>query len=293
VSVVTWSWKSLSKTADHLPLFILLLICGISLPSLSGLLVFPFSLIPPEFDLIYRLGISLLFLLSAFVTWKVERYKKYWKVFFAFFIASCAINIQALSLYINMGTATASSLAFSMLFSTVLLVVPIIVLTLISRDSLSEIFIQKGNLRSGLIIGILGFFIFALLSIPIASLLFNGQNLSLERVIPWLPWIFVIVISNGIREELLYRSLFLKKYIPVLGPNVSNLLQALIFSLSHAVAGRGAVAYTPFTVAFVIITFILGLGLGYIMRRTDSILGPILFHAGTDIPVFLGIMSNL
>jgi hypothetical protein len=29
------------------------------------------------------------------------------------------------------------------------------------------------------------------------------------------------------------------------------------------------------------------------MQRTDSILGSVLFHAGTDIPVFIGIFSNI
>ena len=28
--------------------FLLFLVCGISLPSLSGLLIFPFSMVPPE-----------------------------------------------------------------------------------------------------------------------------------------------------------------------------------------------------------------------------------------------------
>lgn len=288
-----WSWNSLPDKTNPIALFLLFLICGISLPALSGLLVFPFSFVPPEWDLIYRTGISIVFLSSAIVTWKSERFKKYWKIFFAFFIASIAINIQVLSAYIPVQTTTINSIVLSMFFSTVLVVISIIVLSRISGDSLSTIFIKKGNLKSGLIIGFLGFFTFAILSIPIASFMFNGQNLSMDRVVLWLPWILVIVIANGIREELLYRGLFLKKYMSVFGPNVSNLLQALIFSLSHTVAGRGTVPYTSFTIAFVIITFLLGLVLGYIMRRTDSMLGPVLFHAGSDIPVFLGIMSNL
>lgn len=211
----------------------------------------------------------------------------------AFFIASFAINLQVLSAYIDIQTTAVNSIVLSMLFSTVLVVISIIVLSLLFGDRLSAIFIQKGDLKSGLLIGIGGFLVFAVLSIPVASLLFNGQNLSMDRVILWLPGIFLLVIANGIREELLYRGLFLKKLIPVFGFDVSNLLQALIFSLSHTVAGRGTVQYTSFTLAFVVITFLLGLFLGYLMRRTDSMIGPILFHAGSDIPVFLGIMSNL
>jgi membrane protease YdiL (CAAX protease family) len=108
-----------------------------------------------------------------------------------------------------------------------------------------------------------------------------------------LPWIIPIVLLNGVREELLYRGLFLKKYEVKLGPKTSNLLQAIIFSLSHSVAGVGLNTYTPFIWALVIFTFALGLAWGYIMQRTDSILGSVLFHAGTDIPVFIGIFSNI
>ena len=290
---MSWSKKSLSKVANPFALFLLFLICGISLPALSGLLVFPFSLFPPEWDLIYRLVLSTIFLLSAIVSLKIERLKKYWKVFFAFFIASFAINAQALSAYVNIPTTPINSLVMSMLFSTVLVVIPIIVLSLISGDHLPTIFLQKGNLKHGIIIGLIAFFTFAIASIPIATYMFNGQNLSIDRVAPWMPGILIIVILNGIREELLYRGLFLKKYESVFGPIVSNILQALIFSLSHTVAGRGTATYTSFTIAFVIITFLLGLALGYLMRRTDSLLGSVLFHAGSDIPIFLGIISNL
>ncbi len=274
-------------------LFVLFLTCGISLPSLSGLLVFPFSLVPPEWDLVYRAAITIAFLSAAVVTWKNERYQRYGKIFLAFFIAACAINVQALSANINIQTTPINGIVLSMFFSTLLVVFSIVVLALVSGDRLPDIYVKKGNLKSGLAIGLLGFFTFAIFSIPIASLLFNGQNLSVDRVISWSPWILVIVVCNGMREELLYRGLFLKKYMSVFGPGISNLLQALIFSLSHTVAGRGSVPYTSFTVAFVLITFLLGIILGYLMRKTDGIVGPILFHAGSDIPVFLGIISNL
>jgi hypothetical protein len=108
-----------------------------------------------------------------------------------------------------------------------------------------------------------------------------------------MPWILPIVFANGLREELLYRGLFLRKYESLLGKAPSGLLQALIFSLSHSVAGIGITQYTPYISLLVVSTFILGLVLGYVMQKTDSIIGPILLHAGTDIPIFIGIFSNL
>jgi len=37
----------------------------------------------------------------------------------------------------------------------------------------------------------------------------------------------------------------------------------------------------------------LALAWGYLMQKTDSIWASILFHAGMDIPIMLGIFSNL
>jgi uncharacterized protein len=213
----------------------------------------------------------------------------YWQIFFAFFIASLAIFFDFL---INLPSNTKNGLVLDMAVSTAIIVSTIIVLTRVSGNSLGSIFLNKGKIKLGLIVGLAGFFFFALTSIPAAQYLFQGQNLTLDRVLSWMPWILPIVLLNGVREELLYRGLFLKKFQLKLGSKTSNLLQAIIFSLSHSVAGVGLLAYTPYIWGLVIFTFSLGLVWGYIMQRTNSILGSTLFHAGTDIPVFIGIFSN-
>jgi membrane protease YdiL (CAAX protease family) len=280
----------LKKMKYHIYLFLLLLICGISLPSLSGLLVFPFSIVPTGLTLAYSIILSFVFLFSAIFVHSRKNLKDYWQVFFAFFIASLAIFFDFL---VNIPSDTMNGLVLDMLVSTSIIVSTIILLTRISGNTLSSIFLKKGNIKVGMIIGLTGFFIFALTSIPAAEYLFQGQNLNLNKVISWMPWIIPIVLLNGVREELMYRGLFLKKFESKLGLKTSNLLQAIIFSLSHSVAGVGLNAYTPFIWILVIFTFSLGLVWGYIMQRTDSVLGSILFHAGTDIPVFIGIFSNI
>ncbi len=271
-------------------LFLLLLVCGISLPSLSGLLIFPFSIIPNEMILLYGLILSFVFLLSAIFLHNSKFLKDYWQVIFAFFIASFAIFIDIL---VNIPSETMNGLLLDMLVSTSIIVSIIVLLTRISGNTLFSIFLRKGNIKFGMIIGLIGFFFFALTSIPSAEYLFQGQNLNLDRVFAWMPWILPIVLLNGAREELLYRGLFLKKFESKLGLKASNFLQAIIFSLSHSVAGVALNAYTPFIWVLVLFTFTLGLAWGYIMQRTNSVLGSILFHAGTDVPVFIGIFSNL
>jgi membrane protease YdiL (CAAX protease family) len=278
------------KMKYHIYLFLLLLVCGVSLPSLSGLLVFPFSIVPTGLTLAYSIILSFVFLFSAIFLLSRKNLKVYWQVFFAFFIASLAIFFDFL---VNIPSDTMNGLVLDMLVSTSIIVSIIILLTQISGNTLSSIFLKKGNIKLGMIIGLTGFFIFALTSIPAAEYLFQGQNLNINKVISWMPWIIPIVLLNGVREELMYRGLFLKKFESKLGLKTSNLLQAIIFSLSHSVAGVGLNAYTPFIWILVIFTFSLGLAWGYIMQRTDGVLGSILFHAGTDIPVFIGIFSNI
>jgi membrane protease YdiL (CAAX protease family) len=274
----------------RIALFLFFLVCGISLPSLSGLLIYPFSLVPSGWVTVYALALLLIFLTASIVLRYRASLKQYWQILFVFFIASLAIFLD---LIVNFSADSMNGLLLDMLVSASIIVAVIISLTKLSGNSLGSIFLKKGNLKLGLIVGFVGFFLFALTSIPLSESLFQGQNLSIDKAIGWLPWILPIVLLNGLREELLYRGLFLKKYETKLGPKTSNLLQAIIFSLSHSVAGLGLTAYTPYIWALVVFTFVLGLAWGYIMQRTDSLLGSVLFHAGTDIPVFFGIFSNL
>jgi len=163
-----------------------------------------------------------------------RRSKKYWQVFSAFFIASFAINVQATSAFFELQTTTLNGIFLAMLSSMALTVIPIIALIRISGNSLASIYLKRGNMRLGLSIGLIVFFLFAAISIQLADLLFQGQNLTFGRIIPWMPWILAIVLSNGLREELLYRGLFLKRFESLIGRHSANLLQALIFSKSHS-----------------------------------------------------------
>ncbi len=283
--VLRQSWEMKNRFV----LFVLLLILGVSLPSLSGLLIFPFSIVSSNFALFYSFAISAGLLCVSLYFRSKTSLKEYWQLLFAFFIASLAISLDV---SFNLSSATQTGMVLDMLLSATIIAGTIILLTKASGNSLSSIFLKKGDVKFGLVVGLIGFFFFALTAIPAAEFLFQGKNLSMGRVLAWLPWILPIVMLNGIREELLYRGTFLNKFKPKLGLKTANLLQATVFSLSHSVAGVGLNSYTPFVWALVVFTFSLGLIWGYIMQRTDGILGSVLFHAGTDIPVFIGLFST-
>lgn len=163
----------------------------------------------------------------------------------------------------------------------------IIVFTLLSGDSLASIYIQRGNLKLGLIIGLTAVFIFVIGAIPMASL-FNIRYTNMSGILPLIPWTCIFVLANGAMEEILFRGLFLRKLEPIIGIHLSVFLLAFIFTGIHS-----WVSYTADNRIFLAFTFPLALALGYIMKKTDSVWGSILLHAGMDIPIMLGIFSNL
>ncbi len=172
------------------------------------------------------------------------------------------------------------------LLRTLFAVVVILAFTGFSRESLGSIYLRKGRLVLGLAIG-LGAFAFFYLTAPSGAQLVTGQSVTFPTVVALSAWLFPFVLSNGLREELLFRGLFLSKYDTLLGPRVANVLQAMVFSLSHL----GEV-YTASLLFFLVETLLLGLILGFLMQRTKSLLGSALAHAGTDVPIVVVLLTS-
>jgi membrane protease YdiL (CAAX protease family) len=275
---------------QRLGLFFLVLLFGL----LISLVFSHFRpLLPKEIDIPSRIALILAFLVAALLLRRSNRFNKYWLVLFAFFIASFA---QALDYYfsgwslglLGLDIKTPAGIVADKLESTFLIVVPIILLTKASGGSLGSIYLQKGKLRLGLIIGCVVFLAVVAISIPWAKWQYQTGDLSLERVIPWIPWILLFVLANGINEELLFRGLFLRKLEPFLGKFPSNLCMAIPFTMLHI-----GVDYTQNTLMLLAFLLPLGLALGYIMQKTNSIVGSWLIHASVDISVVLALFSTL
>jgi len=245
-------------------------------------------------DYIARIGVGVVLLAAALLSRRSEPLKKYWRVLFALFILIVAISLDwVIGKYVrtilSINDSTPAGWALPKLNEFFVIASVIVTYTLLSGDNLGSIYIQKGNLKLGLIIGSICFFIFAAGAIPMASL-FNAHNLNLTRIIPWIPWILIYVLANGAMEEILFRGLFLRKLQPFCGKFISIFLVAFIFTGLHS-----WVSYTADNRIFIAVTFplALALALGYIMQKTDGIWGSILLHAGMDIPIMLGTFSNL
>lgn len=249
-------------------------------------------LLPRIPDYLGRIGLIVLLLAATLLIRRNDRYGKYYQVFLGLLIMAIAVSLDNalgiyLDVYLGVNGKTPIGYAIMKINEFAVVVSVVVSLTLLTGGSLGSIYIQKGKLKSGLTIGLISFLIAAAGSIPM-SFLFKAQNLNLERILAWLPWIMIFVLANAAQEELLFRGLFLRKLQPFFGKFLSNLMIAFVFTLLH-----GTVNYTIDNYVFLAVVFPLALGWGYVMQKTDSLWGSILWHAGMDIPIMLGIFSNL
>jgi membrane protease YdiL (CAAX protease family) len=271
--------SNISK-AHRLGLFALFLACG--------LLVFVVSyFISGELN-IQTFWVPVVFLVSALAMLQRTQFKTYGQVFFAFFIFSFVWFFRHSVLDSSLVQPFYSTLGGNVIaqfIDSTLVIVSIILLTLGFRAKLSSIFLKKGNLKLGLSVGLIVLAIFYMLSAIVAI---SIAGMSFGRFLFLTPYLLVLALTNGFKEELWFRGLFLNKYEPILGLRLSNFLQAPIFAASLV---EGEFSSILFGIA--LFAFFLGLGLGYLMRRTGSILGPSLCEAGSTIPIFLMVISSL
>jgi membrane protease YdiL (CAAX protease family) len=281
------------KKIGQIGSFVLFLGCG-----LLVFIVFShyFPIFKGKVDIIGRVAIAVAFLIAALAARRSERFKGYWPVLFAFFTALAAISIDrylSLSKWIlpalDVEGDSPAGLAIEKLESSLLVVIVIVALNRLAGQRLESLYIRRGNLRLGLTVGLVAFVVMSATVIPVTELFFKGVNLSWARILPWTPWVLICVLANASNEELVFRGLFLGKMEPFLGMLATNLVTTIPFTLMHAL-----VDYTPDTFVFLALQVLpLSLAWCWLMQKTNSIWGSILFHAAMDIPVFVGLFSRM
>ncbi len=248
-------------------------------------------------------GLAAFFLLLAVLAKRITDLMAYWEIPFAFFVFTIAGVVgdqggfiqQMLVHKVLHETPTANNpLASTVLgsvlaqvLSTASLVITILLLTKASGNDLKSIFVDKPRSRWTLFIGVGAFVLFYLVSSSgRAQQFFPNHGITHAQFLSLTPALLVLVLCNGLREEMWFRGLFLKKYGRFLSPFSSNMLSAIIFTAFHV-----QVQYTSARLPFLVITLFLGLLFGYLMQKSGSVLASTIFHAGSDIPIFLGYLS--
>src|SRR3989441_12520455 len=100
------------------------------------------------------------------------------------------------------------------------------------------------------------------------------------------PFLLILAVANGFKEELWFRGLFLNKYETILGFRLSNFLQAAIFAARVVEA-----VFSSVLLGFALVSFFVRSGVGYLMRRKGSIIWSFLRESGATFPIFLIVVS--
>jgi membrane protease YdiL (CAAX protease family) len=236
---------------------------------------------------LYLIIVSAVLLVTALVIKGSASFNKYWSMPYALFIASCAtifLNTGILNIPYN-GSNDLIDLALDKFGQFSHIVPVILILTFMKKDSLSKIYIAKGNVKQGLKFGVTSFVIFAVL-------FFIQIGLSAPTMLrpDSLLYVCIFIFANAFMEELWFRGIFLKHYSPHIGKFASIFITSFIFGTSHinATYDFPGGAYIYGTVVFI---------LGYIgadsMMKTDSVIGPVLFHAGYDLMIILSVINSM
>jgi membrane protease YdiL (CAAX protease family) len=252
-----------------------------------------FDVFPTNKNLTFNLSIAAVFLVVSLWFKRDKRWSWYWQIAFAFFIASLATPLSALTsgwvrMVLNwfaVTVDTSKGLAIEKICEMLIKTLPILALVKLSGADLGSIFLKRGNLKLGLGIGVLVFFFL----VP-ASFMFAAQRFTrLDALVAAVVWGFVFSMANGFMEELWVRGLFLKRFAPLIGSHGAVWLTSMIFAWMH---GFGFYFDPIALIFFMVNTLALGLGCGYLILKSDSLWGAVIIHAASDFFLFIAVLAN-
>jgi membrane protease YdiL (CAAX protease family) len=280
-----------NRVAKHIGLFLLFLACSLVVFLLGANY---YKMFPTNGNWVYATCVSAVFLAAALICRRSPRFKAYWQIAYAFFVASM-VNLASdlfagyngvILQWLGVGSHTNAEYAFGNAYDSLLVVGTILILTVVSGADLGSLFLKRGNRnwKWGAGIGAL-----VLVNYLTSALIFYGTGYRMEQLGPVILWGVIFSLSNSLLEELWVRGLFLKKLVPVVGATGAVLLTSTWFAGLHFLS----VAYLPAAVVpiFVINTFTLGLACGILILKTDSIWGAFLVHAAADLFLFIATLA--
>lgn len=268
-------------------LFILFLVCEVVIYILGSNY---FDIFPMNKNTTFNLITCAVFLAAALWFKRTERLNQYWRVTFAFFIASVAYPITGLTMgwlldSFSIMPSTTQGLALGKVVEVLMIAVPILVLTNLSGADMGSIYLKRGDMKLGLGIGGLVFVNFATSALLFFAMRFTRMELLGAAIV----WGLVFSFANGFMEELWLRGILLRRFQPFIGVHGSVWLTTIVFALMHGAAYYFMPAVLPI---FVLNTLTLGWACGYLMVKSDSIWGAILIHVAADFFLFVAVLAN-
>jgi len=270
----------------RLGLFVLLTICGFLIFALTMTFV---PVLPVWVNYAARAGFLVIFGALWWAARNESPLSLFRPIFFAYSAAVLGLSLgfffadRGLKLF-GLTTQTPSGIAVAKFLQVSLIVIGILAVASLCGEDLASLYIRKGRLLLGVSVGL----ITAAACLALALLQPAVTALGPAKLMSLAPWILLFVVSNALMEELLFRGLFLGRYEPLVGKWLAILSIALAFTLAHM-----QVTYAPNLWAFLLVTFGFSIAWGWLMQKTESLWGSVLFHAGADLLIILPIFSNL
>jgi membrane protease YdiL (CAAX protease family) len=253
--------------------------------------------------LAWGLAVTIALLAVALLAKRNAAWRKYWEIPLAFFGMALFIladryvpgflGTQVLHSPPVPGNPLASTVSGTVIIALdelALTVIAVVVVLWIARSSPGSIYVRRGRFGRAYLIGIVGFVAFYVLTYRALShtrfMPVRGA-FDFRRYLGLTPALLATVAANGFLEELMFRGLLMSKLNLAFGPYMSTFVQAVVFASWHL-----GVGYTSSVLVFVVlIVFPLGLLGGYLTRSSGSIFPASLFHAGADMPIYLGFLT--
>lgn len=241
-----------------------------------------FSPIPGNIKLIIRIILLVIF----FFLWRWFHKKAVpdlKNLAFAFMVLNLAFLAVTpfTSDFWHLKTDSSQGIALAKLSDSLIISGVLILAFLIGGYKLKSIYLTRGRLVPGILIGIMFFVVLGYLAInnPQAKM---GPDFIRKNI----AWILMFVFANSLMEELIFRGIFLDKLNSLFKPGWSILLTSVCFAVPHL-----TVNYSPNVLFFTGIVFVLGMICGYAMHYTRSIIAPLLIHAGADLMIIIPIFA--
>lgn len=234
---------------------------------------------------VIKVAVPAVLFLVTFACRRFASLNKWYRISLAFLAASCGFLVSwlvsdPLMRVFGLSTDSVSGLAFAKLFDALPIVAAAYLVARLGGMKNADLYLRKGRVRAWMIVGLIAFAAFIVLFLLQAA----GQGIGADRLLAYAPWTLIFIFSNAFMEELHFRGLFLGPFERLMGRHSANLCIALFFTFVHA-----PVQYTSDIYSFLAILFVLALVWGYIIQKTESLWGSVLFHAGADLLVIVGI----
>ena len=237
----------------------------------------------------FHTGLTVVLLVASLLLRRGERGKSYWPVFYVFFVAGTAVLVSVLLSddllgVFHQSVTTPQGIATAKFSQCILTVVPILILMPLMGFDWRSMYLKRGRVRIWLPVAIAALIVFPALAYFAIS---SSQAGVFEKLLPLWPWILLFVYPTGYGGVAFIEAFSFKSMRPFWA-RLIDVLTAIVFAIMHT-----QVTYAAEMIQFLVIVLVLSLIWGFLIQKSDSLWGAVLFHAAGDCLIIFGAYASM